>query len=135
MIIENSLAGSSKRNGVVERTIQSVQRMRRTIRSAIEEKREVTINVTHSVLPWIAEQTRLKGKSLEGILWKRRRAGGALGKLTCMWEEGVYLGIKANTREVTVENRKGVWLTRTVWRQTAGERWEHSNLEMIVAVP
>ena len=115
MIIESSLAGCSKRNGVVERAIHSVQRMIRTIRSAIEEKREVTIDVTYSVLPWI----RLKGKSLEGILWKRRRAGGALGKLTCMWEDGVYLGIKANTGEVTVENRKGVWLTRTVRRQTA----------------
>ena len=35
MIIENSLVGSSKRNGIVERAIQSVQGTIRTIRSAI----------------------------------------------------------------------------------------------------
>ena len=53
---------------------------------------------------------RLKGKSAkvqdmafaEGILWKRKRAGGPLGKLTCMWEDGIYLGIKATTAEIIV---------------------------------
>ena len=78
------------------------------------------IDVTHSVWPWIAEHTgffltrfevgrdgktayeRLKGNQqrykvlsfAEGILWKWRQAGGPLGKLTCMFEDGVYLGIK-----------------------------------------
>ena len=46
------VVGRSKSNGIVERTIQSVQR------SAIEENREVKIDVTHSVSPWIAEQAR-----------------------------------------------------------------------------
>ena len=32
-------------------------------------------------------------------------------------------------------NRNGVWLTRTVQRKTARERWDRNNLEMIVAVP
>ena len=67
-------------------------------------------------------------------MWKWRRAGGPLGGLTCVWEGGVYLGIEATTGEVIVENRNGVW-TRTVQRKTARERWERSNLEMIVAVP
>ena len=43
--------GSSKK-----RAIQSVQRMTRTIRSAIEESWEVKIDVTRFVSPWIAEQ-------------------------------------------------------------------------------
>ena len=46
---------------------------------------------------------RLKGKSAkvqglplaEGILWKRDEQEGQLGKLTCMWEDGLCLGIKA----------------------------------------
>ena len=45
------------------------------------------------------------------------------------------LGIKATTGEVIVGNRNGVWLTRTVRRKTARERWDRSNLEMVVAVP
>ena len=32
-------------------------------------------------------------------------------------------------------NRNGVWLTRTVRRKPAKERWDRSNLEMVVAVP
>ena len=85
---------------------------------------------------------RLKGKSAEvqvlsfanGMLWKRRRAAGPLGKLTCMRDDGVYLGIKATTGEVFVVNWNGVWLARTFRRKTATERWERTNLEIIVAV-
>ena len=111
MIVKNSLVGNSKSNGIVERTVQSVQGIIRTMRSAIEETWEVKIDVTHSVWPWIAEQAgflltrfevgrngktayeRLKGKSApvqglslaEGIFRKRRRAGRACGK------DGMYL--------------------------------------------
>ena len=119
MIIEKSPVGSSKSNGIVERAVQSVQGMIRTIRSDIEGRWGVKIDVTHSIWPWIAEHAgflstrfevgrdgktayeRLKGKSAEvqgmafaeGILWKRKRAGGPLGKLTCMWEDGIYPGV------------------------------------------
>ena len=37
-----------------------------------------------------------------------------------MWEDGIYLGVKATTAEVIVGNRNGVWLTRVVavpWRK------------------
>ena len=51
-----------------------------------------------------------------------------------MRDDGVYLGIKATTGEVFVVNRNGVWLARTFRRKTARERWERTNLEMIVAV-
>ena len=161
MIIDNSSVGSSKSNGVVERAIQSVQGTIRTIRSDIEGRWGVKIDATHSIWPWIAERAgflltrfevgrdgktsyeRPKGKSAkvqgmafaEGILWKRKRAGGPLGKLTCMWEGGIYLGVKATTAEVIVGNRIGVWLTRIVRKKPAKERWDQSNLEMVVAVP
>ena len=67
---------------------------------------------TRAVLSTVTSVGRLKGKSAkvqgmafaEGILRKRKRAGGPLGKLTCMWEDGVYLGVKATTAEVIVGN-------------------------------
>ena len=37
-------------------------------------------------------------------------------------------------RRRIVGTPSGVWLTRTVRRKTARERWDSSNLEMIVAV-
>ena len=39
--------------------------------------------------------------------------------LTCMWEHGIYLGVKATTAEIIVGIRNGVWLTRTVRRKLA----------------
>ena len=89
MIIEYSLVGSAKSNGIVERAIQSVQGTIRTIRSAIEDKREVKIDVGRGspTRQDVSKYERLKEKSakvLEGTLRRRRRAGGPLGKLTCM---------------------------------------------------
>ena len=151
MIIDNSLVGSSKSNGIPERALQSAQGLIRTIRSAIKEKWLVKIDVIYAVWPWIAEQTgflltrfevgrdgktayeRLKGKSakVQGL----SLAEGPLGKLTCLREDGVYLGIMATTGEVIVGSPTGVWLTRMVQRKMARERCERSNLEMVVAVP
>ena len=51
MIIQNSPVGSSKRNGIVERAIQSVQGMIRTIRSDIEGRWRVKSDATHSIWP------------------------------------------------------------------------------------
>ena len=67
MIIENSPVGSSKSNGIVERAIQSVQEMIRTIRSDIEGRWKVKIDATHSIWPCVAEQA--------GFLLTRFEAG------------------------------------------------------------
>ena len=45
------------------------------------------------------------------------------------------LGCHSDDGGVIVGNRSGVWLTRTVRREPAKERWDRSNLEMVVAVP
>ena len=110
MSIENSSVGSSKSNGIVERAIQSVQGMIRTICSDIEGRWRVKIDATHSIWPWIAEQAsfllmrfgwtrredrvrwteREVGKSARHVarrkdLVEEKTSGGPLGKLTCMW--------------------------------------------------
>ena len=71
----------------------------------------------------------------EGVLWKRRREGGPLGKLTCMWDDGIFLGVKGSTGEMIIGNKKGAWRTRTLRRKVAGERWTRENLELIGGVP
>ena len=161
MIVEHSPVHSSQSNGVVERGIQAVQGMVRTLRSAVEGRWGIRLEVDHAVWPWLVEYAgylltrcevshdgktpyeRLKGKRArlqgmefgEGILWKRRREGGPLGKLTCMWEDGVYLGMKGSTGEIIVGNERGVWVTRTTQRKPEEERWQRDNLKMIVGVP
>ena len=43
----------------------------------------------------VAKNATIQGFEFgEGVLWERRREGGPLGKLTCMREDGVFLGVK-----------------------------------------
>ena len=161
MAVENSPVHSSKSNGVVERAVQSVQGMIRTMRSALEEKWKVKLEADHVVWSWMAEYAgwlltrgevghdgktaweRSRGKEAkipgmefgEGVLWKRRREGGPLGKLSCMWDDGVFLGVKGTTGEYIIGDVKGVWRTRTVRRKPESERWSRKNIGRVVATP
>ena len=65
----------------------------------------------------------------EGVMWKRRREGVPLGKLSCMWDDGIYLGIKGTTGEIIVGYKKGVWRTRTVKPKVLGERWKREGCD------
>ena len=51
------------------------------------------------------------------------------------WKVDVHVGGWRVFGHQGNHDRSGVWLTGTVSRKTARERWERSNLEMIVAVP
>ena len=83
---------------------------------------------------------RLKGKSAKvqdlsfagGILWKKRRAGGTLGTLMFMCEDGVLFFGGEDAGEVIVGNQNGVWLTRTVRRKDSEGKMAK---KMIVPVP
>ena len=55
MVVENSPVHSSKSNGVIERAVQTVQSMVRTMRSALEEKWGVELPIEHPVWPWLVE--------------------------------------------------------------------------------
>jgi hypothetical protein len=76
-----------------------------------------------------------RGRQDGGVLWKRKRKGGPLGKLTCMWEGGIYLGMKGTTGELIVGTKEGIWRTRTVRRKPFEERWRRENLELVGGVP
>ena len=55
MVVENSPVHSSKSNGLIERTIQSVQGLVRTWRSSLEAKWCVKLDVEHRIWPWLVE--------------------------------------------------------------------------------
>ncbi len=58
-----------------------------------------------------------------------------MGKSSCMWDDGIYLGVKGTTGEFIIGKKEGVWRTRTVRRKTLQERWTRENLEMVGGVP
>ena len=161
MCIETSPVYSSRSNGVIERGIQSLQGQLRTMRSALEEKLGVVLCVEHGVWRWMTEYAtfllnrgevghdgktayeRCKGKRgkipgiefMEAVPWKRRPIGGPLGKLSCMWSDGVFLGVKGSTGEFIVGDERGIWRTRTLRRRPKSERWGLQNLKMVGGVP
>ena len=94
MVIENGSVGSSKSNVIVERAIQSVQGMIRTMCSAVGEKCEVKVkvDVTHSVWTWIAEQAGFLLTRFEvGRDWKSAYEEEETSRRSA-WEGDVHVG-------------------------------------------
>ena len=133
-IPENSPTYSHQSNGVIERGVQSVEGIIRSIRSALEERISEKLNIGDAIWPWLIEYSgyllnrcevgkdgktayeRSKGKRAkisgiefgETVLWKRRPVGNALGKLAILWEDGVFLGVKGTTGELIIGAGDGV---------------------------
>jgi hypothetical protein len=160
-MVENSPVGSSASNGVVERAIRSVTQQARVMKDGLEHKAKMLIGARHPLMPWIVEYAghllnrfevsqdgttayeRLKGQSArtfgiefgESVLWKRRAVGGALAKATCLWEDGVFLGIRGASGEIIFGDEKGVWKTHSITRKPPSERWAEGALEVVRHVP
>ena len=158
---ECSPVGASASNGVVERGIQSIEGQVRVLLDALESRWKVKIPVDHPVICYIIEYAafvinrfevghdgktnfeRCKGKKAktlgiefgEAVHWKRKPIGGALGKLSVMWEDGVYLGIKGKSGEVIVATKTGIWKARTVQRKPMSERWTPGSVDEVRHVP
>jgi hypothetical protein len=160
-VIEYSPVGSSASNGIVERCIQSVEQQVRVLKSSLEDRWKVHIPARHSVVAWLVEYSafllnrfevgrdgktayeRCKGKQArtaglefgEAVLWKRKRVGGALGKMTCLWKEGVFVGVRGQSGEIAVSTKDGIFKTRTVQRRPLDERWGAASVAEVTWVP
>ena len=83
-----------------------------------------------------AKRGKLPGLAFaEKILWRRRPVGGNLSKLTCLWEDGIFLGVKGSSGECIVGDGNGVWKTRTLTRRPLEERWDKGALGLVGGVP
>ena len=43
----------------------------------------------------------------EAVLWRRKKAGGALAKLTSLWEDGIFLGVMGKSNELIIGDGNG----------------------------
>ena len=160
-IPEQSPIGSSGSNGIIERGVQSFEMMMRVLKDALEFKWKVSIPDDHPVLTWMVGYSslllnrfevgadgktnyeRLKGKSAktnglefgEGLLFKMKAKREGIGKLASVWQDGVYLGIRAVSGEIIVGTGEGIFRTRTVRRKPLETRWSNENTLMIGGVP
>ena len=119
-VMEHSPVKASASNGVIERGIQSIEGQVRVLLDALETRWGVKIPVYHPVICYLIDYAsfllnrfevghdgkknyeRCKGKRAktlgiefgEATFWRRKLVGGALGKLSVTWADGVYLGVK-----------------------------------------
>ena len=117
---------------MIERGVQTIQGMVRTLRRAMEEKWMVKL-LENALWTWLVEYAewlvnraevghdgrtpyeRLNGKKArlpgmefgEAVMSKRRPQGGPLGKLSCPWSDGIYLEVKGSTGEYIVGDGAG----------------------------
>ena len=154
--------GSKGSNGNVERAVQSVEQCLRTLKSSLDERMGVKIDVLHPVLTWLCEfvgymmnrmevasdgktpYERVKGKRsevmglefCEKVLWKYH-PGKRMAKFDARWGCGLFLGVRSRSGELIVVDgeSKEVKYVRTVKRIPEEQRWDPNNLEWITVVP
>ena len=100
-IKEEAPKGSKSSNGVVERAVQAVEQCLRTLKSSLDERMQVRIDVQHPVLTWLCEDAsfmmnrmevsadgktpneRVKGKRMEVLgleFWRESPMEAPLGQ-------------------------------------------------------
>ena len=149
-------------NGVVERAVQAVEQCLRTMKSSLDERMGVKIDVQHPVITWMCEfvgymmnrmevaadgktpYERVKGKKGEvlglefgeRVMWKHH-PGKTMEKLNARWGNGLFLGVRSRSNELIVvdEESKELKYVRTVKRVPEEQRWNPDNLEWVTMVP
>ena len=133
-IMENSPVGASQSNGIIERGIQSAAGQTRVILDGLQHRWQLEIPIGHPIVCYIVEYAavllnrfevgadgktnyeRSKGKQAstlgiefgEAVMWRRKRIGAALGKLTSLWEDGIYLGVMGKSGELMAGDGYGI---------------------------
>ncbi len=67
----------------------------------------------------------------ERVLFRRTPIGNRMAKMTCLWEDGVFLGVRAVSAEMIVGTEDGVWRTRTMQRRPDCEKWATTTADMV----
>ena len=95
----------------------------------------VSFDLTRAVKRWLQHPEDNLGVVVKVEDRQERGEGGLLGKLTCKWEDGIFLGVKGSTGEMIVGTEKGIWRTRTVRRCPKEERLSAQSLDEVNFAP
>ena len=150
-------------NGVIERAIQAVEGHIRTMKSQLDERYKVKIDIGHPIITWLCEYStylanrlevgkdgktsyeRCRGKRAkvlgfefgERVLWKKRQPGSSMQKMNEQWEYGLFDGIRRESGELLVASEKDrkIKSVRTARRVREQERWNEGHLDWVRVVP
>ena len=160
-ITEHSKVKDSQSNGAIERAIQSVEGMVRTLKLSLESKIGVTIPANHPIMTWLVEHgaetlnrfhvgadgrtpfERTKGKKFHGASFEfgqvvmHRHAGKVQGgSMEARWSSGVFLGIKPTSDEYMIAMEDGsIVQARSIMAKMKSESWNAQAVLGVVATP
>ena len=55
--------------------------------------------------------------------------------MTCLWQKGVFVGVRGQSGEIAISTKGGVFKTRTVQRRPLDERWTSTSADEVAWVP
>ena len=155
---EKSPKGESKSNGEVERAVQTVHGIARTLKQHVEGYTRLVLDPKSPVLAWLVEYSavlhylfhrdsgdgmtpyqRVKGKEWqvalpafgEAVDYKRHTRH----KLEARWSRGVYLGVKPETTERIIGTPEGVLVVQSIRRVPEGERYDSDAISRVAGLP
>ena len=124
---------------MVERAVQAVEQSLRTMKSALDERMGVKVDVRHPILTWLCDfvgfmmnrfevssdgktpYERIKGKAAqvlglefgEKVMYKHA-PGKHMEKINARWSLGLFVGVRSRSNELVVVNEdKEVQYVRT----------------------
>ena len=127
-IVEEAPKGSKGSNGVVERAVQTMEQIIRTLKSALDSHMNTRIDTKHPILTWMVDYAsflvnrlevsadgktayeRCKGKRVqvmgvefgEKVMWKHKNDNQKMQKLDARWGKGLFVGVRTRSHEMVV---------------------------------
>ena len=158
--MEESPVGDSNANGKIERAIQELTGVVRTMKIALEENIRESIPIDHPAVPWMIRhaseaitryQIRDTGKTSfrmargfnsfipvaefgEHVLFKAPKTPKNTGSYVDRFIEGVYLGSDMRTGHSIVGTSEGVYRGGVVRRRQPDERWSKKSLDELATM-
>ena len=159
--LEQSRVGDSNSNGRVERAIQDLKGLTRTLRSALESDVGGKISLDHPIVPWMVRHAGhlittsrvrdggrtayqlMKGRRSnaklvpfgESVLFKIPKTANRVGEFEDRWETGAWLGFVMRSGEHLVGTDKGVFKVSAIMRRLSDKRWSRDLIDNLVGAP
>ena len=157
---DNTPVGDSRSNGLVERTIQTVQGQIRTMRSALEARLGIKVAPNSPAFAWLVSHAaniitlcevgtdgrvpyqRLRGRKMQPEPVEYGESvmclpltNFDLGNAEARWIPGVFIGMKLNSGEKVVATENGIIKVRSIRRRLKFERWNIEEHQWINKFP
>ena len=159
-VSEHSAIGESASNGRAERTVQAVEDLLRTLKSALEARIKARIPVDHPILRWMVEHVASilnrysvnKDGQTPYFAFHGKRPADRLvefgervffyvprktrAKLDHRWRLGIFIGLSSNSNEVFIGLPNGnVVKSKTVARVMIANRWNKDAVLKVRGIP